>query len=93
MLNSAHPKGYSFSSNEQGAITNLVAQLTGGLAAAPATGQLDTAILEVDGLIKVSVIVTTKPTITGGDLFIDYIDCHYQSTNLGTAGKAPNFYA
>jgi hypothetical protein len=60
--------------------------------AVPSANEIDTDSLEPDGLIKLSLIVTTKPTITGGDLFIEYVDIHYQSTCVGTKQKAPNFY-
>jgi hypothetical protein len=38
-------------------------------------------------------IVTGIPTVTAGDFFIEYIDIHYQSSNIGTKNKASNFYA
>ncbi|MFA6132538.1 MAG: hypothetical protein WC869_00825 [Phycisphaerae bacterium] len=56
---------------------------------------LDTAALEVDGLILINLTMTTIPTITGGapnNPFIFQVDLHYQSTNVGTKQKAPNFY-
>ena len=58
-------------------------------------GLLDTALLEVDGMLLVQAEVTSIPTVTGGSagVFIHAIDIHYQSTNIGTAGKAPDFYA
>ncbi len=61
-------------------------------AASPSASQIATAQLEPDGLLKMNSIVTSIPTITGGSLFIEYIDIHYQSTNVGTKQKAPNFY-
>ena len=56
--------------------------------------QLDTDILEVDGMIILHYDVTAIPTITGGTgkPFILTLDIHYQSTNLTTPQKAPNFY-
>jgi hypothetical protein len=54
---------------------------------------LDTDAIEVDGIVIVTLKLTTLPTITGGSLFIHMADLHYQSTNMATAGKAPNFYA
>lgn len=59
-------------------------------------GKLDTSLLEVDGLLLVNFTLDTLPTITGGttaELFIHAIDIHYQSTGIGTKGKAPNFYS
>lgn len=53
---------------------------------------LNTTDLEVDGLVKVRLKLITLPTITAGNLFIDTSDVHYQSTNVGTKGKAPSFY-
>lgn len=56
---------------------------------------LDTAGIEVDGLILVGVIFTTIPTITGGtpnEPFLFRTDIHYQSTNIGTKAKAAPFY-
>ena len=56
---------------------------------------LDSATLEVDGVILVNFDFTTIPTITGGspnNPFVFFIDIHYQSTGVGTKAKAPNFY-
>ena len=37
---------------------------------------------------------TTLPTFGGsGKLFIHTCDIHYQSTNIATKNKAPNFYS
>lgn len=58
-------------------------------------GMLDTDILEVDGIVLCNFTMTTIPTITGGasaKVFVHAIDIHYQSTSVGTIGKAPNFY-
>ena len=58
---------------------------------------LDRALLEPDGVIKLSLITTTIPTITGSatsDLpYLFTVDIHYQSTNIATKDKAPDFYA
>lgn len=56
--------------------------------------QLDTDIIEVDGIIHVYYEVTTVPTITGGsgEPFLMTFDIHYQSKNLATKQKAPDFY-
>lgn len=64
-------------------------------AASPTANQLDTDSLEVDGLLLMSGVMTTIPTITGGAAkpIIHTIDIHYQSHGGGTtANKAPNFY-
>jgi len=58
----------------------------------PTAAQLDTAQLEVDGLILITCQVTSLPTVTGGNVFIHMGDIHYQSTGIGTKNKAPNFY-
>jgi len=58
----------------------------------PNASQINTAQLEPDGLLKISSIIASLPVVTGGDLFLEYIDIHYQSTNVGTKQKAPNFY-
>ncbi len=62
--------------------------------ASPSASQLDTDDLEPDGLIKVHLVLTTLPTLSGGSgkIFIDHVDIHYQSSNIGTKQKAPNFY-
>lgn len=56
---------------------------------------LDTAAIEVDGIIVVSFTQTTIPTITGGspnEPFVLTVDLHYQSTEIGTKNRTPNFY-
>ena len=56
---------------------------------------LDSALLEPDGVLLVNVVATTIPTITGGatnkPAFFT-LDVHYQSTNIGTKQRTPNFY-
>jgi len=60
----------------------------------PSASQIDTDDIEPDGLIIMHFDVPTIPTITGGAAkpFIHYIDIHYQSTNVGTKQKAPDFW-
>jgi len=53
---------------------------------------VDSASIEIDGIHLIAVKLTTLPTITGGKLFIHFADLHYQSTNMTTKQKAPNFY-
>ena len=62
--------------------------------ATPTANQLDTATLETDGLLLMTAVMTTVPTITGGAgfPFIFTCDIHYQSSGLPTPGKTPNFY-
>lgn len=58
--------------------------------------QLDTDLLEPDGVIEMAVVTTTIPTITGSATsnlpYIFEIDVHYQSTNIATKNNTPNFY-
>lgn len=60
----------------------------------PTGGQIDTADLEPDGLLILSMRMANIPAITGGSgkPFLHYADIHYQSTNIGTKQKAPDFY-
>lgn len=56
---------------------------------------LDTDLIEVDGVIIVALVVSTIPTITGGspnEPFLITADIHYQSNNLATKNKAPDFW-
>lgn len=62
-------------------------------AASPSASQIDSDILEVDGLFLVRTYLSGN-TINGTpDPFLHTVDLHYQTTNLGTKGKAPDFYA
>jgi hypothetical protein len=64
-------------------------------AASPSASQLNSSLIEVDGLLLVHFDVTTIPTITGGspnEPTILTIDLHYQSTGIGTKQKAPPFW-
>lgn len=62
----------------------------------PDASHLDTALIEPDGVILVSVTATTIPTITGSASLnrpiFHTLDVHYQSTNVGTKQKTPDFY-
>lgn len=50
-------------------------------------------LIEVDGILLVTLKLTTLPTIGGGGkLFIHTCDIHYQSTNMATKNSAPNYY-
>jgi hypothetical protein len=54
---------------------------------------IDRDTIEADGLVLATVKLTTLPTIGGGGkLFIHTCDIHYQSTNIGTKQKAPDFW-
>jgi hypothetical protein len=64
-------------------------------ATSPGANQLDSANIEVDGMILIALRSTTIPTITGGSTNAPAFftcDLHYQSTSIGTKQKAPNFY-
>jgi hypothetical protein len=65
-------------------------------AASPSASQIDTDNLEVDGLILCRVYLSANAiTVSGGavpDPFLHFVDIHYQTTNVGTKQKAPNFY-
>lgn len=53
----------------------------------------DRSDIVVDGLWIIQLKLTSLPTVTAGSIFVHTCDLHYQSTNIGTAGKAPDFYA
>ncbi len=58
----------------------------------PSASQINNSLLEPDSLILVKCFLNTN-TMTGTpEPFLHYIDIHYQSTNIGTKQKAPNFY-
>jgi hypothetical protein len=61
----------------------------------PSGSQIDTVDLEPDGIIMMRFGVQTNSITSSGavpDPFIHYVDIHYQSTNMATKDKAPNFY-
>jgi len=61
----------------------------------PAGLELDTDDLEVDGVIIMRLEMTTNSITSSGavpDPFLHYVDIHYQSTNMPTKQKAPDFY-
>lgn len=66
-------------------------------AASPSASQIDSDDLEPDGVIMARLKVTSNDiTVSGGavpDPFIHYADVHYQSTNISTKDKVPDFYA
>ena len=65
-------------------------------AAGGAGGLLDTALLEIDGIIKVHTVMTTLPTITGGGtarVLAITEDVHYQTNNRGSKNKSPPFHS
>lgn len=67
-------------------------------ASSPSGLQVDTDLLEPDGVIEMTFEVDANNiTVSSGgvpDPFIHYVDIHYQTTGLiGTKDKAPDFYA
>ena len=62
-------------------------------AASPSGSQIDSDDLEPDGLILIELFLNAN-NMTGAtpDPFVHEMDVHYQSTNIGTKQKAPNFY-
>lgn len=58
--------------------------------------QLNSSNLEPDGVIMVRIsLQANNITVSSGgvpDPFLHFTDIHYQSTNIGTKQKAPNFY-
>lgn len=68
-------------------------QLTAGT---PSGSQIDTDIIEVDGLLAVNISASAIPTIGGGspnEPFLLMVDLHYQANMHGTLNKSPNFYS
>jgi len=61
-------------------------------AASPSSAQFNCNVIEPDGVILARVKATTIPTVTGGNTFILFSDLHYQSTNIGTKQKSPDFW-
>lgn len=65
-------------------------------AISPSGSQIDTDLLEPDGIILLTGGVNANNiTVSSGgvpDPFVHYIDVHYQSTNIATKDKVPDFY-
>jgi hypothetical protein len=65
-------------------------------AASPSASQIDSDDIEVDGLIMLRAYLSANNiTVSAGSVpapFLHFVDIHYQSTNIGTKQKAPNFY-
>jgi hypothetical protein len=65
-------------------------------AASPGATQIDTDLIEPDGLILTHVYLSANNmTASNGvpDPFLHEVDVHYQSTNMATKNKVPNFYS
>lgn len=58
---------------------------------------LDSSLIEVDGLVLLTFVTSTIPSITGSAVsntpYLFTIDIHYQSTGINTKNKSPNFYS
>lgn len=55
-------------------------------------GLIDTNLIEPDGLLLLRIILSTN-TISGGvKPFVHFCDVHYQSTDVPTKQRTPNFY-
>jgi hypothetical protein len=63
-------------------------------AASPSAAQLDSDDLEPDGIILVRCFRDPGDAADTLDQvpFLHYVDIHYQSTNIATKAKIPNFY-
>lgn len=58
-------------------------------------GKLDTNALMVDGIVKVRLFLQSNNITSSGavpDPFVIMTDIHYQSTNMATLNKSPNFF-
>lgn len=68
-------------------VDEVVVSSSGGSAST-----LDTDDIEPDGLILGQLELTSLPSITAGFLFVHTVDVHYQSTNVATKNRSPDFY-
>ena len=63
----------------------------------PTSEQINSNIIEVDGIIMCRVYLNTNGmTVSGGGVpepFLHFIDIHYQSTNVATKNKSPDFWS
>ena len=60
--------------------------------ATPSANEIDSDLVEVDGIFLITAKVLTAPAVTAGDFFIFTGDIHYQSTGIGTKQRADPFY-
>jgi hypothetical protein len=58
----------------------------------PNASQLNSGVLEVDGLILVRTFLSANTMNGTPEPFLHFVDIHYQSTQLATKNKAPDFY-
>ena len=84
--------GNASTTQYQQIITEIQLSTSGG-----AAGQIDTDDLEPDGVIMIrGYLSANNITVSGGavpDPFLHFKDIHYQSTNIATKDKVPDFYA
>jgi len=65
-------------------------------AGTPGATQIDSDDLEPDGVIMVRAYLSANNITSSGavpDPFLHFVDIHYQSTNIGTKAKAPDFHS
>lgn len=58
----------------------------------PSGSQVDSALIEPDGVFMIRTWLSGNTMNGTPEPFLQYVDIHYQSTNIGTKDKAPNFY-
>lgn len=61
-------------------------------AASPSVNQIDTDLIETDGLFLVRTYLSANTMNGTPEPFLLTVDLHYQSTNMATPNKAPSFY-
>lgn len=60
--------------------------------ATPTATEIDTALIQTDGLFIVRTFLSANTMDGGAVPFLHTVDLHYQSTNIGTLDKVPPFY-
>lgn len=75
---------------------HMIAETAASVAGGSGT-QIDSASIEVDGMILVKVFLDSNDiTVSGGgvpDPFVHAVDLHYQSTGITTKNRSPSFWA
>lgn len=95
----AFPEPITVSVTQNASTTQYQHMIAEGLASTPGGSGvlLDTDILEVDGIFQSRLhLIANNITVSGGgvpDPFAHFVDIHYQSTNVATKNRAPNFWA
>jgi hypothetical protein len=70
---------------------HMIAEVAFTAATADAT-HFDRDDIEIDGLVLVKTELTANTLNAATDPFLHMVDIHYQTTNIGSKNKAPNFY-